>query len=223
MLSVVSGIITSLGVQKHFFDREACGFVQLYGSQIERALGWGVGDPLTLAGLEEMERTVGLFSAIAASAPSSANRNEVTTKVLAAFSNNALMLVQQLNYALSHPNQLAGLLEPLTMEEKAQLERENASGASVGGGYAEALDPVKRPFLARVVHRLFSLTSGVVGNLIAIGESDLVLRGEVEDLPKSVALVVPVRFRFLSFSFCLFAFAVKLTGSKTLYSIVRLS
>ena len=58
MLSVVSGVISSLGWQKYFFEAEASGFIQLCGNQITRALSWTVGDPVTLPLVEEMERVV---------------------------------------------------------------------------------------------------------------------------------------------------------------------
>ena len=194
MLSVVSGIITALGMQKHFFDAEASGFVQLYGNQIARALSWTIADPLSLPFVEEMERVIGLFYAIAATLPSSTNRRASTEKILSAFSSNVLLLLQQLNYALTHPNQLASLLEPVTAEERAQLDRDSRETSMA---FSEIVDPVRKPFLAQLVHRLFKLTSNIVCTLIAISESDMVLRGETEDMPTRIALVVPVSRIFL--------------------------
>ncbi|THH16450.1 hypothetical protein EW146_g4202 [Bondarzewia mesenterica] len=188
MLSVVTGVITALGMQKHFFDAEASGFVQLYGNQISRALSWTINDPLSLAFIEEMERVINLFYSIASTSPSSANRKPSTANILSAFSSNALLLLQQLNYALTHPNQLASLLEPVTAEERAQLEKDSRD-TSVR--FAEVVDPIKKPFLARLVHRLFGLTGNIICTLIAISESDAVLRGDTEDLPSRIALVVP--------------------------------
>ncbi|KAI0068511.1 hypothetical protein BV25DRAFT_1817355 [Artomyces pyxidatus] len=190
MLSVVAGVISALGVQKHFFDAEASGFVQLFGSQIARTLAWTIGDALTLPFVEEMERVVGLFYAIASTAPPEGHRNPATETVLAAFTSNALLLLQQLNYALSHPNHLASLVEPVTAEERTQLEKD-ARGSSARSVAAEVVDPTTRPFLARLVHRLYGITSNIVQTLIIISAADSVLKGEAEDLPTRFALVVP--------------------------------
>jgi len=38
MIAVVSAVVSALRRQHHFFDAEACGFVQLCGKQIVRAL-----------------------------------------------------------------------------------------------------------------------------------------------------------------------------------------
>ncbi|KAH9002466.1 hypothetical protein EDB86DRAFT_3125995 [Lactarius hatsudake] len=190
MLSVVSGIISSLGWQKHFFDAEASGFIQLCGNQITRALSWTVGDTLTLSLVEEMERVVSLFYSIASSAPVEGHRNETTQRILAAFSTKALLLLQQLNYALSHPNHLASLIEPVTAEERAQLEKDSRLQPSQSLAATEIIDPVSRPFLAKLMHRFYNLTSNIVCTLIAISSAEDTLRGS--HFPTSrFALVVP--------------------------------
>ena len=191
MLAVVSGIISSLGWQKHFFDAEASGFIQLCGSQITRALSWTVGDTLTLSLVEEMERVVNLFYSIASSAPPEGHRNETTQKILSAFSTKALLLLQQLNYALSHPNHLASLIEPITAEERTQLEKDSRLQPSQSLAATEIIDPVSRPFLAKLVHRFYNLTSNIVCTLISISSAEDTLRGN--HFPTSrFALVVPV-------------------------------
>ncbi|KAF8270909.1 hypothetical protein EI94DRAFT_1721425 [Lactarius quietus] len=175
MLAVVSGIISSLGWQKHFFDAEASGFIQLCGNQITRALSWTVGDTLTLSLVEEMERVVNLFYSIASSAP---------------LEGHPLLLLQQLNYALSHPNHLASLIEPITAEERAQLEKDSRLQPSQSLAATEIIDPVSRPFLAKLVHRFYNLTSNIVCTLIAISSAEDTLRGN--HFPTSrFALVVP--------------------------------
>ncbi|KAH9062300.1 hypothetical protein EDB87DRAFT_336049 [Lactarius vividus] len=190
MLSVVSGIISSLGWQKHFFDAEASGFIQLCGNQITRALSWTVGDTLTLSLVEEMERVVNLFYSIASSAPLEGHRNETTQRILAAFSTKALLLLQQLNYALSHPNHLASLIEPVTAEERAQLDKDSRLQPSQSLAATEIIDPVSRPFLAKLVHRFYNLTSNIVCTLISISSAEDTLRGS--HFPTSrFALVVP--------------------------------
>ncbi|KAI0306857.1 hypothetical protein B0F90DRAFT_1807609 [Multifurca ochricompacta] len=193
MLSVVSGVISALGWQKHFFDAEASGFIQLCGNQITKALLWTVGDPLTLPLVEEMERVVNLFYSIASSAPPEGHRNETTQKVLSAFSTKALLLLQQLNYTLSHPNHLASLIEPVTAEERAQLEKDSRLQPSQSIA-TEVIDPISRPFLAKLVHRFYNLTSNIVYTLIAISPAEDILRGS-QYLPSRSALVVPVTFK----------------------------
>jgi nuclear pore complex protein Nup188 len=195
MLAVVSGIISSLGWQKHFFDAEASGFIQLCGNQIARALSWTVGDTLTLSLVEEMERVVSLFYSIASSAPLEGHRNETTQRILSAFSTKALLLLQQLNYALSHPNHLASLIEPVTAEERAQLEKDSRLQPSQSLAATEIIDPVSRPFLAKLMHRFYNLTSNIVCTLISISSAEDTLRGS--HFPTSrFALVVPVSATF---------------------------
>jgi len=190
MLSVVSSVISSLGWQKHFFEAEASGFIQLCGNQITRALSWTVGDPVTLPLVEEMERVVSFFYSIASSAPPEGHRNETTQKILSVFSTKALLLLQQLHYALSHPNHLASLIEPVTTEERVQLERDIRLPSSQSIA-AEVIDPISRPFLAKLMHRFYNLTSNIVCTLIAISSAEEVLRGG-QYLPPRSTLVVPV-------------------------------
>ncbi|OJA10929.1 hypothetical protein AZE42_03056 [Rhizopogon vesiculosus] len=114
-IAVVSAVVSALR-RHHFFDAEACEFVQLYGKQIVRALSWSVSDPITLPLLDEIEQVVNLFYALAESAPPTAYPNPVVVKVLRVSTTYALTLLQQLNYALMHPNHIASLLEPVTAE-----------------------------------------------------------------------------------------------------------
>ncbi|KAH7922053.1 hypothetical protein BV22DRAFT_1197706 [Leucogyrophana mollusca] len=190
MLAIVAGVVAALGRQHHFFDAEVCGFVQLYGEQITRALSWSIGDPITLPLLEEMEQVVGVFCAIAENAPARAiNNNPVITKVLRVFTTHALTLLQQLNYALTHPNHLASLLEPVTAEERALLDKEPGNSSSLSS--TDMVDLQKHPLTARLVHRLFRLSSTVISTLVSISRAYDVLLGEQEDWPVHEALVVP--------------------------------
>ncbi|KAG0698694.1 nucleoporin subcomplex protein binding to Pom34-domain-containing protein [Suillus ampliporus] len=156
----------------------ACGFVQLYGKQIVRALSWSVGDPITLPLLEEMEQVVSLFYALAESAPPTASPNPAVVKVLRVFTTHALMLLQQLNYALTHPNHIASLLEPEPTAASSLLSVNMA-------------DLQRHPLTARLVHRLFRLSSSVVSTLISISRAYDVLLGEQEEWPVQEAVVVP--------------------------------
>ncbi|KAG2343590.1 hypothetical protein BDR05DRAFT_933045 [Suillus weaverae] len=189
MMAIVSAVVSALRRQHHFFDAEACGFVQLYGKQIIRALSWSVGDPITLPLLEEMEQVVGLFYALAESAPPTASPNPAVVKVLRVFTTHALMLLQQLNYALTHPNHIASLLEPVTAEERALLEKEPTAASSLLS--VDMADLQKHPLTARLVHRLFRLSSSVVSTLISISRAYDVLLGEQEEWPVQEAVIVP--------------------------------
>ncbi|KAG2099322.1 nucleoporin subcomplex protein binding to Pom34-domain-containing protein [Suillus cothurnatus] len=189
MIAIVSAVVSALRRQHHFFDAEACGFVQLYGKQIIRALSWSVGDPITLPLLEEMEQVVGLFYALAESAPPTAPPNPAVVKVLRVFTTHALMLLQQLNYALTHPNHIASLLEPVTAEERALLEKEPTAASSLLS--VDMADLQKHPLTARLVHRLFRLSSAVVSTLVSISRAYDVLLGEQEEWPVQEAVIVP--------------------------------
>ncbi|KAJ2936296.1 hypothetical protein H1R20_g798, partial [Candolleomyces eurysporus] len=190
MLSIVATVISALGRHNHYFDAEACGFVQLYGEQIIRALRWTVGDTITMPLVEEMEQVVYLFYAIAASVPNSARGgqgagvDEAVKKVLNAFTTHGLLLLQQINYAVTHPNHLASLFEPVTPEERSVHEK--TGGAGNGG------DPLKRPLVAHLVHRLFRLSSNIVDTLVCVSKADTVLCTSQEEWPIQEALIVPV-------------------------------
>ena len=191
MLAIVTGVLSALGRQNHFFDAEASGFVQLYGDQIIRSLSWTIGEPITFPLLEEIEQAVNLFYAIAANSPSLANTDAAVTKVLRVFSNHALILLQQINYALTHPNHLASLLEPVTADERTQIEKEPrpSPGTSLS---SEIMNPMKRPLTTKLMHRLFRLSNSILATLISISRADEVLMREQEDWSLTEALVVPV-------------------------------
>ena len=199
MLSIVARVVYALGNQHRFFSADACGMIQLYGKQIARALSWSIGDPITLPLLEEMEQTVNLFYAIAESVPpTTMNPNPVVTKVLRVFSTRALVFLQQLNYALTHPNHLARLLEPVTPEERAAMEKEPMDSSLT---QLEMMDPRKHPLTARVVHRMFRLCSSIVSTLVSVSRAYDLLLKEQEEWPLHEALIVPVRYFYLLIRF----------------------
>jgi nuclear pore complex protein Nup188 len=181
MISIVAVIITALGRHNHYFDAEVCGFVQLYGEQFARAFTWTIGDPITFPLLEEAEQVVNLFYAVAANSPSASASDPAFQKVLRFFTTHALNFLQQLNYAITHPNHLASLLEPVTADERTQLEKEKA-----------LQDPLKRPLVMQLLHRLYRLSSNVVGALIVISKADSVLLTPEGEWPTQEALIVPV-------------------------------
>ena len=181
MVSIVAMVVLKLGRQNHYFDAETCGFVQLYGEQISRALSWTIGDAITLPLLEEIDQVVNLFFAIATSVPASAQANPAIAKVLRGFTIRSLHLLQQVNYAITHPNHLASLYEPVTLDERVAFEKTQTQA-----------DPTKRPFVMHLIHRLFRISSNLVGTLATISRADSVLSCGAEDWPIGEALIVPV-------------------------------
>jgi len=180
MLAIVSGIIGAMGRNNHYFDADACGFIQLYGDQIARALSWTTNDTITLPLLEEIEQVVHLFNALALNAPPR-NVHPAVENVLHVFTPLALSLLQQLNYALTHPNHLASLFVPITADDRALSEKDASNS-----------DVLRRPLVAHLTHRLFQLSSNIVFTLICISKAETVLTGEQSDWPVHEALVVPV-------------------------------
>ncbi|KAF5392573.1 hypothetical protein D9757_002255 [Collybiopsis confluens] len=180
MLSIVSAIITAMGHSNGYFDAEACGLVQLYGDQIARALSWTIGDSITLPLLEEIDQVVNIFSALARNSSSTINTKSVAENVLRVFSPLALRLLQQLNYAITHPHHLASLFEPVTSDERILAENDSASS-----------DVWKRPLIVHLTHRFVQLSSNIIFTLTCISKADIVLSGEPIDWPVHEALVVP--------------------------------
>ena len=189
MLSVVAGVITAVGRHGHYFDAQASGLLQLFGDQIHRALSWTIDNPLSLPLIEEMEQSVNVFAAIAQNSPRD-GASDAVKEVLRFFTLDALFLLQQLNYALTHPNHLASLFEPITADERTKFEAESGNPAMSASG--EFVDFVKRPFLTKIVHRLFLLSGSILSALIAISGAETVLLSDQEDWSISEALVVPV-------------------------------
>ena len=158
------------------------GLVTLYLPQIMRALSWTAADPITLPLREEIEQVINLFYALAASVRTSAKSNAAVERILSGFTVNALRLPQQINYAITYPNHLASLYEPLTQEERVRFEKAQQSQA----------DPLKLTFVAHPIHRLFQLSSSLVGTLVAIGRADKVLLNGPDDWPISYAVIILV-------------------------------
>ena len=181
MVSIIATIITTFGHNNHYRDAEVCAFVQLYSGQFARALTWHIGDPITYPLLEEIEQTVNLFYAVAINSSSVSQVDAATGQVLEFFKVHALNLLQQLNYAITHPNHIASLFQPVTIDERMQLEKEKSSA-----------DPLKRPLVTRLIRRICGLSSNVVGALIVISKADSILLTLEEEWPIHEALVAPV-------------------------------
>jgi nuclear pore complex protein Nup188 len=109
------------------------------------------------------------------------NISDTVVNVLHIFSPPALLLLQQLNYAITHPNHLASLLEPITVDERKLLDKD-----------PQSTEPLKRPLVAHLVHRLFRLSSNIISTLVTISRAYTVLTSDKDDWPVHEALVVPV-------------------------------
>ncbi|KAH7343763.1 nucleoporin subcomplex protein binding to Pom34-domain-containing protein [Rhizoctonia solani] len=154
MLRITSALIGHLSYNSHFVDLDVTSFVQLYRRQIMRTLEWSVGDSLTAPLLDEMTHVVELFHAIAEVASHSSGKSGAAAILGRDFVRIAHRLLQHLGYALAHPNHVLGLLEPLTADERALIEADEAAEVETTVGI---IDPVKRPVLARVGIALFRL------------------------------------------------------------------
>ncbi|EKM59899.1 uncharacterized protein PHACADRAFT_138237 [Phanerochaete carnosa HHB-10118-sp] len=189
MLAVISGVILALGSHGHYFVADACGFIQLYSDQIHRALSWTIGDSMTTSLLEEIEQTVNLFYAIS-STPQATSGDEAAKRALEFFTMEVLMLLQQVNYALTHHNHLASLFEPITAEERAQYEADSANASAISSS-SDMVDLIGRPFVARLVHRLFTISGSLLSTLVNISKAESVLLREPDDWPTDQTLLVP--------------------------------
>jgi nuclear pore complex protein Nup188 len=176
ILGVTSALIEvlsaddTLGRSGHFIEVEILGFVQRYGAQLTRVLGWAVEDPLTLPLLEEMGRVVKLFHVIAVAVSDTTDIQPGVADILQAFSDRTLQLLQRINYSITHPNQLINVLEPITLDERAQMEKEE-SGMAVDG-VSQLADPGQKPLLASVVQTLLVLSRDIVLGLLIVSKAD---------------------------------------------------
>ena len=186
MLAVITSVTAAMA-NSHFIDDEALGFIHLYGAQITHSLTWRAGEPLTLPFLEELGHVVALFYTIASC---SSPRSDWTAPTLRTYAQRASEVLQDLNYALTHPNHLASLLEAVTMEERTQIEKD-ARTLSVDSS-AQLVEPSKRPLLAALVQKLLLVARDLTSSLVIITEAETVLTCDASEWPSEEALVPPV-------------------------------
>ncbi|KAF8324583.1 uncharacterized protein EI90DRAFT_2934390 [Cantharellus anzutake] len=174
ILAIVTSLILALGSGgTHFVKAEIVGFVQLYGSQLSKVLSWRVGDALSTALVRELEATTALFNAIAVTTSQRHGDGLAARDILRAYSEKALFLLQQLNAAVSYPNQVASSLDPLDPAEHSLFEQELTLG-SVSSSI-EFLDDGKRPILASFVQKFVSVSATTLATLAIVGGSDAIL------------------------------------------------
>ena len=142
--------------------------------------------------MEEIEQVVSVYAAIVQG--SAASSNSAAKKLLEGFTAEALLLLQQLNYALTHLNHLASAFEPITAEGRTMFEQDPTSSSVKTP--SDAVDQMRRPFLARLIHRLYCLSSTLLSALIDICGAETVLFSEPEDWQVSQVLIVPMSLFF---------------------------
>lgn len=171
MLRLVVALISALGETTRFVEQDVTGFVRLYGQQFVRALEWTSDAPVTLAGLEELGAIVSIMHGVAhasaaattpaAASSSSNNNNSPVNAVARVFVEQSLHLLQHVVYALLHPNHLAALIEGLSAEERARLDKENST----------IPDVERRPIAALVTGKVVRLARDIVEALVAYGDA----------------------------------------------------
>ncbi|GAA5904406.1 hypothetical protein JCM6882_008902 [Rhodosporidiobolus microsporus] len=183
MLALVVALVAALGDSTRFVEQDVTGFVRLYGAQIVNALSWTSETPVTAAGLEELAATVALMHGIARSSISSSiavPANSPVVAVASVFVEQSLHLLQNLVYALLHPNHLAALIEGLTPEERGWLEKEQVE---------ENVE--KRPVASAVALRVVELARDVVGGLVEFSDSWRTLLKDPLEWRTERAVVLP--------------------------------
>jgi len=97
-----------------------------------------------------------------------------TWALLSVYSEKALVLLQQLNYAVTHPKHTFSLLEPFSQQERIFFDQDEEAAASRSS--TDLIDPVKRPALTALTQRLFLITRDIMSSLTALSRPDAVIR-----------------------------------------------
>ncbi|GAA5975705.1 hypothetical protein JCM10908_005252 [Rhodotorula pacifica] len=170
MLRLVVALISALGESTRFVEQDVTGFVRLYGQQFVRALEWNSDAPITLAGLKELAAVVSIMHGVARASSAASHAAAGTAASVSAspvmavarvFVEQSLHLLQHVVYALLHPNHLAALIEGLSAEERARLDKETST----------IVDVEKRPIAALVTGKVLQLARDIVEALVAYGDA----------------------------------------------------
>jgi nuclear pore complex protein Nup188 len=195
ILNIVSGLVGTVGKSSgHFVETEITSFVQLYGAELSKALEWNVGQPLSSGALEEMEAIIGLFYTMSLCVNPRSAADVQSLMILSTFAEKSLILLQHLNYALSHPNLLASIFEPTTSEERRALDKEINSSMEMSSA-TELLDPDKRPFISSLTQRMHVIVRDILSTLVIVNRGDEVIVQEPDDWPNTVQ-IAPVSTRY---------------------------
>lgn len=192
MLALVVSLVAALGESTQFVEQEITGFVRLYGAQISATMSWTADMPLTLPALEELSATMSLMHGViqkSASRPSSIGTtasHASAAVVTRLFADQSLHLLQQIVYALLHPNHLSNLIEPTSPEERAWIEKDSAkmdTGAS---------DLASRPVTAIVTLALVQIARVIVDGLLSYTSAFETLTRQPSEWKVDRAIVLPV-------------------------------
>ncbi|EJU06656.1 hypothetical protein DACRYDRAFT_113308 [Dacryopinax primogenitus] len=179
MLSITTALLGISSLTSDLLEAKVVMLVQSYGRQLTGALGWKVEESLSLPLLEELERTVAFFYTMSVRSSTEQELSSPTWALLSVYSEKALNLLQQLNYAVTHPNHTLSLLEPFSQEEHAFFEQDEQIGASRSS--ADTIDPAKRPALAALMQRLFLISRDIMSSMTALSRPDAVIRSAEMD------------------------------------------
>ncbi|KAI5479662.1 nucleoporin [Pseudohyphozyma bogoriensis] len=175
MLALVVSLTSALGESTQFVEQEVTGFVRLYGAQLASVMAWNTDTSLPLARVEEMQSTVALIYGVL-------KQTNVAPVVSTVLAEQSLFLLQQVVFALLHPNHLANLIEPVTSDERQRLEKE----AAVDGD-----DYEKKPITSSVTLALLQLSRVLVEGLLFHTSAFAVLLREPSQWPVDRAIVPP--------------------------------
>jgi nuclear pore complex protein Nup188 len=176
MLALVVAIVSALGESTQFVEQEVTGFARLYAAQIAVSMSWRAEGPLTLAGLEETKNAAALMYGLV-------HRTSGNSNVAAAYVDQGLRLLQQVVYAILHPNRLLALVEGVTPEERVWIETDT------GGDTA---DLALRPVVGTITISLIKLAQVIVDSLLAYTMAFDVLTRESSEWRMDRAIVIPV-------------------------------
>ncbi|KAK4705494.1 hypothetical protein P7C70_g693, partial [Phenoliferia sp. Uapishka_3] len=181
MLALVVALSSALGQDTSFVEQEVTGFIMLYNVQISRALSWTIKTPLTLPALEEIQNTASLvFSVVRVRG----SKSPLLEKLV----EQTLLLLQQVNDALMYPVKLAGLLTPISLEERGPFERDLVATDVEEKDRASLAE---RPVMGRVTLAFVHIAQVLVSALTTYTEAFRTLsRDEVEWRP-DLAIIIP--------------------------------
>ncbi|KAG8827079.1 hypothetical protein FRC17_007995, partial [Serendipita sp. 399] len=183
ILNIMAALVGSVGTSStYFIETEVTSFVQFYGAQLSRALDWNIGQPLNTATLDELDAAMDLFYAMALAVNPRSSADAQATTILRTFSEKALILLQHLNYALSHPNHLASLFEASSSEERRMLDRELAQSVAMASAN-DMLDVEKRPLIASLTQKIHKVVRDITSILSVMTQGDAIILGDPEDWP----------------------------------------
>ncbi|KAH8928846.1 hypothetical protein BT69DRAFT_406129 [Atractiella rhizophila] len=181
MVILAGSMVKTLGDSPQFMEHDLVAFLQLYKQQIEYLLSYKVPEPLSLGALEGM-----LVSSSLIYHCLSFSHSDQTRLIAKMVSHPLLHLLQQINYLLVHPNQLAGLLEGMDDEEAWLFERESKDTVA-----EKWIEGKGRDVLKSVVGSLVTVVDHILLSLVIISQAGLVISRDDVDWPVDGIAILP--------------------------------